>query len=120
MEARSLQEAPVEHYQLSIRIRHPSMDPAELSQAFNIQPEYCFRAGEARSSSSNWATGAVHSESYWLGVLKPSAYLSDLAFFFDHRSPSIAQKQFTAALKSLSWALSVATSRFLSRHTTLL
>jgi hypothetical protein len=132
MEARSLQETSAEHFQLSLRIRHPSMDPAELSQAFKIQPEHCFRAGDRRESSMGRASAPVHAESYWLGILKPSAHLPDLSFFVDHRSQmtekaveavrrsEIARKQLAAMASSLSWALSLSTTRFLSTHATLL
>src|SRR5690242_6468018 len=109
MEARRLSETSVEHFQLSVRIRHPSMDPAELSEAFKIRPEHCFRAGEPRSSSSGRVTGALHSESYWLGILKPSAQLAELGYSSDQRSHLIAQKQLAATFKSLSFALSLTT-----------
>jgi hypothetical protein len=120
MEARRLPRTSVEHFQLSVRIRHPSMDPAELSHAFKIQPEHCFRAGEPRTSGASRANAAVHTESYWLGVLKPGVQLAELGFFFDHRSHLIAEKQLAATFKSLGFALSLTATRFFSPQAALL
>jgi hypothetical protein len=34
-----------------VRIRHPSIDPADLSREFKIEPEHSFRAGDARRAA---------------------------------------------------------------------
>jgi len=33
-------------FQLSLRIRHPSIDPEEISKGLGIEPEHTFRAGQ--------------------------------------------------------------------------
>ncbi|HTC16882.1 MAG TPA: hypothetical protein VK695_13860 [Steroidobacteraceae bacterium] len=106
-------------FQLSLRVRHPGMDPAEISRAFAIEAEHSFRAGDARRSSSGVASSSVHVESYWLGELKPRGPLVDVSFPGDDRS-KFAQKQLAAARRSLSWALSLSTSQFLAQHAELL
>lgn len=78
MEARKLSEAPAPAFGLSLRIRHPSIDPAQISQELQLEPEHCFRAGEPRTSSSGLKATALHAESYWLGALDPSAPLGGL------------------------------------------
>ncbi|HTW38185.1 MAG TPA: hypothetical protein VMD49_06420 [Steroidobacteraceae bacterium] len=78
-------EPTADAFQLSLRIRHPSMDPAEISSALNLRPEHSFRAGGPCSSSTAAATGAVHRESYWLGVLNPLAHFSELLLPADRR-----------------------------------
>jgi hypothetical protein len=71
MEARKLSDLPAPAFELSLRIRHPSIDPAEISRELQLQPEHSFRAGEPRTSSSGLAATALHAESYWLASLDP-------------------------------------------------
>jgi hypothetical protein len=120
MEARRLASSDAEGFQLSVRVRHPSMDPQELSLAFRIEPEHSFRAG-GRRSSAGVAGAAVHSESYWLGVLSPIGEPGDpyAPFPTDHE-PQTAQRQLAVIRRSLSLALSLRASRFLSIHADLL
>ena len=46
-------------FQLSLRIRHPSMDPADISKELGIEPEHAFRAGQPRHSKSGLVP-AIH------------------------------------------------------------
>jgi hypothetical protein len=71
--------------QLFLRISHPHIDPAEISRALLLEPEYSNKAG---SSVSAGGVKKIHSESYWLAVL-PVPSLKELfawtapARFFD-------------------------------------
>lgn len=56
--------APIE---LFLRIKHPSMDPADITAAFGIEPEHTVHAGPAASRSG---ARRLHSESYWLARLE--------------------------------------------------
>jgi hypothetical protein len=67
-------------FQLSLRIRHPSMDPTAISKELRIEPEYAFRAGQPRASKSSVAPAAVHTESYWLAPLDPWSWFGILPF----------------------------------------
>jgi hypothetical protein len=71
MEARQLSDTPAPAFGLSLRIRHPSIDPQEISRELQLEPEHSFRAGEPRNSSSGLAATATHAESYWLSALNP-------------------------------------------------
>jgi hypothetical protein len=51
MEARLSKPDP-ERFQLSLRIRHPSMDPADISRTLKIEAEHSSRAGGPRTSST--------------------------------------------------------------------
>jgi hypothetical protein len=119
VEASRGEDSDSESFQISLRIRHPSMDPAEISAALNIEAEHSFRAGELRRSNSGLATASVYQDSYWLGVLRPSGPVIDVAFHDDQRSKS-AQKQLSAARRSLTWALALSTGRFLNQNADLL
>lgn len=47
-----------------LKIRHPNIDPAVLTEAFGLEPECCWQAGEANRDSDE--PGAVRRESYWV------------------------------------------------------
>jgi len=103
-------------YHLSLRIRHPSMDPAAISTELGIQPEHSFLAGQPRQSRTSIAPAAVHAESYWLAALNPAAWLADLSFA---ESPTLAtaQKHMGAAVsRNLAWALSLCAVRLSKAH----
>lgn len=78
MEARDISQSRVVPFQISLRIRHPSMDPRRISRELKVEPEHCFKAGEPRESSSGIAVTAVHAESYWLGSLTSLTSASSL------------------------------------------
>ena len=101
MEARALPTADPDLFQLSLRVRHPSMDPAEITRAFGIEPEHFFRAGDPRPSRARPESAFPYPETYWLGVLKPRAALPDMSFPGDPKS-QIAQRGLAAATKSLT------------------
>jgi hypothetical protein len=69
MEARDISRSRVAPFEISLRIRHPSIDPNRISRELKVEPEHCFKAGEPRESSSGIAVTSVHAESYWLGSL---------------------------------------------------
>lgn len=113
MEARKLSKSDSELFQLSLRIRHPSLDPADLSREFRIEAEHSFRAGDPRPSRSGLAPASVHAESYWLGALSPASWIRlPLA---DPRL-QVAQQGLSAVVtRSLTSVLSLS-ARFLSLH----
>jgi hypothetical protein len=61
-------------YQLSLHVRHPSVDPEEISRELALDATESFRAGEPRHSRSGVAATAVHGETYWVAVLDPMAW----------------------------------------------
>jgi hypothetical protein len=71
MEARDLLRERPRVFELALRIRHPSIDPATISRELRLKAEHSFKAGEPRESSSGIAATAVHAESYWLATLDP-------------------------------------------------
>jgi hypothetical protein len=118
MEARKLpnQSPP---FQLSLRIRHPSIDPALLSRELAIEPEHSFRAGEPRRSSSGHALSTVHGQTYWLGALNPAMWLD--TSFPGRPKLAIAQRHLHAALEQrLGWALSSNAMLLRTKHASLL
>ena len=79
MEARDLSE-DVPPFELAIRIRHPSLDPAEITRELKLEPEHSFKAGDPRTSSSGIAAASVHAESYWLSHIEAGRLPSPALF----------------------------------------
>jgi hypothetical protein len=71
MEAKKLSDRHPEPFRLSLHIRHPSIDPAEISRELQIEAAQSFAAGQPRKSRT-LASTAVHTESYWVGMMTPS------------------------------------------------
>jgi hypothetical protein len=113
----TLQSLP---FQLSLRIRHPSMDPAEISKQLRIEPEHAFRAGQPRRSKSGVAPAAIHTESYWLAPLNPASWFGSPSFAEPLRL-AITQEHIDAAIaRNLTGALGLCAARFNKAHAALL
>lgn len=54
---------------MSLRIRHPHIDPAEITVALRVEPQHAWRAGDLRRGSDGDEIGGAHRESYWMGRL---------------------------------------------------
>ena len=121
MEARDLLKARLRPFALSLRIRHPSMDPAEISRELRLSAEHSFKAGDPRESASGIAATTVHAESYWLGTLNPTDWTTALSAFdlsLISRPPLTVSKERLQGMSfhSLGVALTVCTSSFLRNH----
>jgi hypothetical protein len=119
MEAAEAPKSRPPPMQLSLRIRHPSMDPALISRELAIEAEHSFKSGEPRHSRSGLAP-SVHAETYWLGILEPSTWLVDLSFSGRPELAHLQDKLHGAASQSLGWTLSLCATRFRVKHSVLL
>lgn len=54
-------------YSLTLRLRHPDFDPAEITQRLGVEPQHAWRAGEPRRTESG--NDGVYRETFWLGLL---------------------------------------------------
>jgi len=59
-------------FSIALRVRHPSIDPAEVTRRLGIEPQHAWRAGEPRHDDG--AGSALHRETYWVGLLKPPPF----------------------------------------------
>lgn len=114
MEARDLSREHSPPFQISLRIRHPSIDPATISRELRLEAEYSFKAGEPRESGSGNAATARHSESYWLGSL--SAITSSLSGFSGTRANIARERMQAATVESLTLALDALVVGFMRTH----
>lgn len=67
-------------FMMSLRIRHPRIDPAEITRVLSIEPQHTWRAGDMRLDSGGAELGGTHRESYWMGRLltKPELARDDV------------------------------------------
>ena len=114
MEARRAAPQPSYPFQLSLRIRHPSIDPEEVSQKLGIDAEHSFRAGAPRESGRSTMT-AVHAESYWLATLDPATLLLGTPFDVGLKLGDVPQAQ-ALAIGAIDSALAVLIISVLRRH----
>jgi hypothetical protein len=70
MKARTQSRTAEPVFQLFLRITHPQLDPAVLTEAMGLQPEHAVKAGRSVSRSG---VERLHSESYWIASLSSLA-----------------------------------------------
>jgi hypothetical protein len=58
-----------DNFSIALRVRHPSIDPAEVTRRLGIDPQHAWRAGEPRHVDDDDAGSALHRETYWVGLL---------------------------------------------------
>ena len=63
-------------FMMSLRIRHPRIDPAEITRALGIEPQHNWRAGDQRLGSEGDEIGGTRRDSYWMGRLMTAPALA--------------------------------------------
>lgn len=117
MEARQASQQQSYPFQVSLRIRHPSIDPAEISRELQIDAEHSFRAGEPREPGRGLAVTPLHAESYWLATLDPVALSAEKSAFDLTLPPEISFQTLQAlSFRVLDSALALCTTNVLRRH----
>jgi len=56
-------------FSIALRVRHPSMDPDEITRRLGVAPQHAWRAGERRAIEDGEVGSAFHRETYWVGLL---------------------------------------------------
>jgi Domain of unknown function (DUF4279) len=63
-------------FTLSLRLRHPAIDPSRITRTLGIEPQHTWKAGDRRLGLSGEALEGVYRESYWMGRLVDEPQLS--------------------------------------------
>jgi hypothetical protein len=63
-------------FTISLRIRHPSIEPLTITKTLGIEPQHTWRAGDARRSPTGEALEGSYRESYWMARLMQEPELS--------------------------------------------
>jgi len=61
-------------FTISLRIRHPEIEPAKITEALGLQPQHSWQAGASRQTATG-GTGE-HRDSYWMAKLMDEPQLS--------------------------------------------
>ena len=59
-----------DNFTVSLRIRHPTIDPAEITQTLGIEPQHSWKAGESRRAAQGQRVEGSYRESYWIGEFR--------------------------------------------------
>jgi hypothetical protein len=109
MQARKQSEAAAAPVQLSLRIRHPSIDPREISTSLELEPEHCFKAGDSRGAGTSGRLTGRHTQTYWLAPaaaeswsdpIEP-AFLAAMAARNPGRNLAVSAEDLQAATRGL-------------------
>ena len=63
-------------FTVSLRLRHPAVDPSTITQTLGIEPQHTWKAGDPRRDPAGEALEGVYRESYWMGRLMDEPQLS--------------------------------------------
>ena len=63
-------------FTISLRLRHPDIDPTRITQTLGIEPQHTWKAGDPRRDPAGEALEGVYRESYWMGRLMDEPQLS--------------------------------------------
>jgi hypothetical protein len=63
-------------FTISLRIRHPRIDPATITATLGIEPQHTWRAGEPRCDAAGAELGGAYHDSYWMRRLMEEPQLS--------------------------------------------
>ena len=61
-------------FTISLRIRHPEIEPVKITEALGLQPQHSWKAGASRQTSAGSA--GEHRDSYWMTRLMDEPQLS--------------------------------------------
>jgi hypothetical protein len=62
-------------FMMSLRIRHPGIDPSEITRVLGIEPQHIWCAGDLRLATGG-ESGGIRRESYWMGHLMTAPVLA--------------------------------------------
>jgi hypothetical protein len=63
-------------FTISLRLRHPDIDPARITGTLGIEPQHTWKVGDARRDPAGTALEGVYRESYWVAQLMEQPQLA--------------------------------------------
>ena len=63
-------------FTISLRLRHPRIDPSRITQMLGMKPQHTWKAGDPRRDPAGEALEGVYHDSYWMGRLMEEPQLS--------------------------------------------
>lgn len=59
-----------DNFTVSLTIRHPTIDPREITRTLGFEPQHSWKAGEARRTAQGQPLEGTYHESYWTGEFR--------------------------------------------------
>lgn len=59
-----------DNFTVSLSIRHPNIDPGEITRTLGFEPQHSWKAGEARRTAQGQPLEGTYHESYWTGEFR--------------------------------------------------
>src|SRR5215831_12232361 len=53
------------HFRISLRVRHPTMEPEQITEVLAIKPKRCWKAGETRQTPMGTPLAGSNRDTYW-------------------------------------------------------
>lgn len=63
-------------FTISLRLRHPDIDPARITRTLGIEPQHTWKVGDARRDPAGTALEGAYRESYWVAQLMEQPQLA--------------------------------------------
>jgi hypothetical protein len=63
-------------FTVSLRVRHPTIDPSTITRALGVEPQHTWKAGDPRRDPAGGSLEGAYRESYWMGRLMDEPQLS--------------------------------------------
>jgi hypothetical protein len=90
-------------FTLSLRIKHPSIDPQIITDELQLTPEHAWACGEPRTSDAGAVLGGKRRNSYWSAALPPMSRSELLSAILEphHHAPTAATPESIRKLAEL-------------------
>jgi hypothetical protein len=66
------------HFRISLRLRHPSIAPATITEALRIDPKHSWKAGEPRQTPTGTALTGLNRDTYWVAEITAGRWPADV------------------------------------------
>ena len=63
-------------FTMSLSVRHPSVEPGEISRALNIEPLHSWKVGDPRRGVTDEVIDGTYRETFWTAPLMPKPELA--------------------------------------------
>ena len=63
-------------FTISLRLRHPDIDPASITRTLGIEPQHTWKVGDSRRDPAGAALEGAYRESYWVAQLTEQPQLA--------------------------------------------
>ncbi|MCB1843944.1 MAG: DUF4279 domain-containing protein [Halioglobus sp.] len=63
-------------YSISLRVRHPSIDPVEITNILQLEPDRCWKSGTERRTPKGRKLEGFYDETYWSKGISGESALS--------------------------------------------